>query len=56
MGAAAGTVDSVIDVTHNVVVPFMADSLGAGWGVLNAAAAAATRRSGRRIPLKEARA
>ncbi len=31
----------VIDVTHNVVVPFMADSLGAGWGVPNQAAAAA---------------
>ena len=32
---AAGKVDSVIDVTHNVVVPFMADSLGGGWGFLN---------------------
>jgi hypothetical protein len=33
----AGKVDSVIDVTHNVVVPFMADSMGGGWGFLNQA-------------------
>ena len=26
--------DSVIDVTHNVPVPF-ADSMGGGWGILN---------------------
>jgi hypothetical protein len=38
---AAGKVDSVIDVTHNVVVPFMADSLGGGWGFLNASSATA---------------
>jgi hypothetical protein len=31
----AGVVDSVIDATHNVPVPFMADSLGGGWGFLN---------------------
>jgi hypothetical protein len=32
---AGGTVDSVIDVTHNVVVPF--DTVfGASWGILNA--------------------
>ena len=35
-----GKVDSVIDVTHNVPVPF--DSiLGGGWGILNASAGAA---------------
>jgi hypothetical protein len=34
---AAGTVDSVIDVTHNVVVPF--DTIIRGsWGILNTAA------------------
>ena len=32
---AAGLIDSVIDVTHNVPVPFMADSMGGGWGLLN---------------------
>ncbi|HET6578213.1 MAG TPA: hypothetical protein VFG66_07820 [Gemmatimonadales bacterium] len=32
---AAGKVDSVIDITDNVAVPFMTDSLGAGWGFLN---------------------
>ena len=32
-----GTVDSVIDVTHNVVVPFATD-IGASWGILNASA------------------
>jgi hypothetical protein len=32
---AAGLIDSVIDLTHDVPVPFMADSLGAGWGILN---------------------
>ena len=31
-----GKVDSVIDVTHNVPVPFMPDSAGAGFGILNA--------------------
>jgi hypothetical protein len=35
----AGVIDSVIDVTHNVVVPF--DSIAAGtWGILNASATA----------------
>jgi hypothetical protein len=35
----AGVIDSVIDATHNVVVPF--DSIAAGsWGVLNASATA----------------
>jgi len=29
-------VDSVIDVSHNVPVPFMPDSMGAGFGILNA--------------------
>jgi hypothetical protein len=32
-----GLIDSVIDITHNVVVPFMAESLSAGWGILNQA-------------------
>ncbi len=36
----AGLIDSVIDVTHNVVVPFDANFLGASYGVLNQAAAA----------------
>jgi hypothetical protein len=31
-----GKIDSVIDVTHNVAVPFMRDSMGGGFGVLNA--------------------
>lgn len=33
---AAGRIDSVIDVTHNVVVPF-STTVGASWGLLNAA-------------------
>jgi hypothetical protein len=37
---AAGVVDSVIDVTHNVVVPFEATNVGGGWGILNHAATA----------------
>ena len=32
---AGGLVDSVIDITHNVPVPFAADHLGATWGFLN---------------------
>jgi hypothetical protein len=36
---AGGFVDSVIDVTHNVPVPFNADTYRGGWGFLNAAAA-----------------
>ncbi|MFL5474394.1 MAG: hypothetical protein ACJ8A6_01770, partial [Gemmatimonadales bacterium] len=32
---SGGQVDSVVDLTHNVAVPFMADSLGGGWGFLN---------------------
>jgi hypothetical protein len=32
---AAGVIDSVIDLSHNVPVPF-ATSIGASWGVLNA--------------------
>ncbi|MBA3893968.1 MAG: hypothetical protein H0X69_09775 [Gemmatimonadales bacterium] len=36
----AGVVDSVIDVTHNVVVPFQTYQ-GAGWGILNTSAGAA---------------
>lgn len=38
---AAGKVDSVIDVTHNVVVPFIANRIGGGWGILNQAATTA---------------
>jgi hypothetical protein len=34
---ANGHVDSVIDLTHNVVVPFERTRLGAGWGILNVA-------------------
>ncbi len=34
---AAGAVDSVIDVTHNVPVPFNATPYRGGWGFLNAA-------------------
>lgn len=36
----AGAIDSVIDITHNVPVPF-SPAVGAGWGFLNAAATAA---------------
>jgi hypothetical protein len=39
---AAGKVDSVVDITHNVVVPFIADSIGAGWGFLNQAGTTGT--------------
>ena len=35
---AAGVVDSVIDVTHNVPVKFRADTMEATWGFLNAGA------------------
>ncbi|MGE0353112.1 MAG: hypothetical protein AB7I33_12170 [Gemmatimonadales bacterium] len=35
---AAGWIDSVIDLTHNVVVPFDS-TLGGGWGILNATGA-----------------
>jgi hypothetical protein len=35
---AGGRVDSVVDLTHNVPVPFMAESLGGGWGFLNQSA------------------
>jgi hypothetical protein len=38
---AGGLVDSVIDATHNVPVPFGA-TVGASWGFLNAAGAAGT--------------
>ncbi|MCI0689728.1 MAG: hypothetical protein L0Y54_21200, partial [Sporichthyaceae bacterium] len=39
--SAGGVVDSVIDVTHNVVVPF--DSVAGGtWGILNPGAATGT--------------
>ena len=38
---AGGTIDSVIDVTHNVAVPLDSLRLGGTWGVLNPAAASA---------------
>lgn len=37
---AAGKVDSVIDVSSNVVVPFEASRAGGSWGILNAAGTA----------------
>jgi hypothetical protein len=36
-----GRIDSVVDVTHNVVVPFDSLRLAGSWGVLNQAASAA---------------
>jgi hypothetical protein len=33
-----GVVDSVIDVTHNVVVPFQSSNVSGGWGILNTTA------------------
>jgi len=39
---AGGRIDSVIDVTHNVVVPFAADHLGGTWGILNPGVTAAS--------------
>lgn len=38
---AGGTVDSVVDVTHNVPVPFSADRIGGTWGILNTSAGGA---------------
>jgi hypothetical protein len=38
---ANGKIASVLDVTHNVPVPFMRDSVGGGWGILNQAATTA---------------
>jgi hypothetical protein len=38
---AGGTIDSVIDVTHNVPVPFDSLRLGATWGVLDPSATSA---------------
>jgi len=43
----AGLIDSVIDVTHNVVVPFQPTSVDAGWGVLNVAGQGAGGYDGR---------
>jgi hypothetical protein len=34
---ASGVVDSVVDLTHNVQVPFEGDRMSAGWGILNVA-------------------
>ncbi len=36
---AGGLIDSVIDVTHNVPVPFRDSVIGGSWGVLNQSAA-----------------
>jgi hypothetical protein len=38
---AGGLVDSVVDITHNVVVPFAADHIGGTWGFLNQSATTA---------------
>ena len=32
---AGGVIDSVIDVTHNVAVPFQSTDIDGGWGILN---------------------
>ena len=34
----AGKVDSVIDITHNAVVPFQPNNIGGGWGIMTQAA------------------
>jgi hypothetical protein len=39
---APGKIDSVMDVTHQVHVPFMADSVGGGFGVLNISGSSAS--------------
>ncbi len=39
---SSGAVDSVIDVTHDVPVPFKPDYLGSSWGVLNSGNAPVT--------------
>jgi hypothetical protein len=36
-----GKIDSVMDVTHNVPVPFIRDSIGGGFGVLNVSGSSA---------------
>jgi hypothetical protein len=41
---AGGTVDSVIDVTHHVPVPFQT-TIGPSWGILNASGFAATNQA-----------
>jgi hypothetical protein len=38
---AGGVIDSVIDISSNVVVPFEANRVGSSWGILNPSAAAA---------------
>ncbi|HZI73558.1 MAG TPA: T9SS type A sorting domain-containing protein, partial [Gemmatimonadales bacterium] len=45
---AGGLVDSVIDLTHNVPVPYLSDSLGGGWGFLNQTSTAAPGSADRR--------
>jgi hypothetical protein len=41
-----GVVDSVIDVTHNLPVPFSADRVSASWGILNPGAQTGTSPDG----------
>ncbi len=38
---AAGRIDSIIDATHNVPVPFRASDIAGGWGILNQSATTA---------------
>lgn len=45
-----GTVDSVIDLTHDVVVPF-SPNLGPTWGILNSAATQATGYQDQRLEI-----
>ena len=44
---AAGAVDSVIDLTHNVPLPWDSARLGAGWAILNTANTGAGSQDGR---------
>ncbi len=44
---AAGFIDSVIDVTHNVPVPFQSTNVSGGWGILNTTAQGAGGSDGR---------
>jgi hypothetical protein len=41
-----GVVDSVIDVTHNIPVPFYADHVSSSWGILNPGAQTGTSPDG----------
>jgi hypothetical protein len=42
-----GTIDSVVDVTHNVLVPFQDSVVSGGWGVLNTVATGPGSHDGR---------